>query len=157
MSVLRKTKLMSFPCISQCRIIFLLFCIISCIHTSFAFPKNNLRFSRRTSIETRQRHNDRPKFSNNILKRTAAKLQNGHQSLQILWNNIMYNTNQPRRRHSQLLASERKPNYHGSTPHWRSLMSKAWTYVTGFFRRPKNYIARRRMDTDKESYEQARL
>ena len=148
MSTLKKTKLMHTPYISQNRLIILLLCF-SFIYTSYAFPKNNFRSSRTSPI--RQRHNDiLPKFSNNILKWTVAKLKDGHQSLQLLWNNIKYNTKQPKRRKSQLLASERKSEYHESTPYWRTLMAKARSYVTGFLYRSENYLARRRMDTDRQ-------
>ena len=147
----RKSKLMAIPYISRHQLIVLLLCF-SFICACYAFPPNNYKSSKTNSIDIRLRQNDilNPKKSNNILKWTVEKLKEGRQSLQILWNNIIHNSNQPNRRNSQLLVSERKPEYNQSTPYWRSLMSKAWSYVTGFFQRSEKYLARRRMDTGRQ-------
>ena len=137
------------PYISQ-TILILLLLILGMIYTSSAFSNDNFRPTQDNSNDVRLRNNNnRQKISNNFLKWTVAKIRDGRNNLQELWNGFMYNAYQPIRKDYQLTASERKSKYYDPIKYWKSLMSKAWLHVTGFLQRSENHLTRRRMDTNR--------
>ena len=64
-----------------------------------------------------------------------------------MWNNLKNNIRRPKlqRRTQYTGLSSRQPE-----PLWRSFISKAWNFVTGFFQKSERYFAKRRMDTDRQ-------
>ena len=125
---------------------------LSFIYTTYSLPNNGFRKSRQKSVDTfqqRQYYHPYPKASSNIFYWTKSKLKQGQKNLKTIWNNFKTRITPVNRRRGQLKATERNPAS-DSVPLWRSFVSKAWSYLSGFFQRSERYIAKRRMDTGRQ-------
>jgi hypothetical protein len=134
----------------------LVFLVLSnLIHTSFSFPNNDFRQRTQDTFDIyHQGQNvirEQPKALNNIFNWGVSKIKNGQKNLKTLWNGFTHKVQQPwLKRSSYLVATERTPQAPASVPSWRNLVSKAWSFVGGFFQRSERYFANRRMDTDRQ-------
>ena len=129
--------------------------LFTVIHTSFSFPNNDFRRPRQYTLDIfHQGQNvvrQQPKVLNNILNWGASKIKHGQKNLKALWNGFMHKVQQPlSERSGHVVATERIPQVPASVPLWRTLLSKTWSFVSGFFQRSERYFAKRRMDTDRQ-------
>ena len=133
-----------------------LFLLFICVNSTNSFPSSEngvLQFydgyHGTNGIEIfRQRHNIHPSsLSKRILRWTSSKIEDGVQNVKSMWNNFKNNIKRP--------VLQRRTQYTGlssrqTEPLWRSLISKAWNFVSGFFQKSERYFAKRRMDTDRQ-------
>ena len=134
----------------------ILFVLFICVSSIKSYPNSEngvLQFydenHRTNNIEIfQQRHNSHTSsLSKRILRWTSSKFENGVQNVKSMWNNFKNNIKRPvlQRRTQYTELSSRQ-----TEPLWRSLISKAWNFVSGFFQKSERYFAKRRMDTDRQ-------
>ena len=131
----------------------ILFVLFICVNSSNSFPNSEngvLQFYDENNANEifQQRYNSHPSsLSRRILKWTSSKIEDGVQNVKSMWNNFKNNIKRP--------VLQRRTQYTGlasrqTEPLWRSLISKAWNFVSGFFQKSERYFAKRRMDTDRQ-------
>ena len=128
-------------------IILLVFIIF--INTCNSFPNSGIINDSENEFDIfyQRQYNNHPSLSKRILKWTSSKIEDGVQNIKYMWNNLKNNIRRPilQRRTQYTGLSSRQPE-----PLWRSFISKAWNFVTGFFQKSERYFAKRRMDTDRQ-------
>ena len=131
----------------------ILFVLFICVNSSKSYPNSEngvLQFYNENHDHGifQQRRNSHPSpLSKRILRWTASKIEDGAQSVKSMWNNFKNNIKRP--------VLQRRTQYTGLSSRqtgllWRSLISKAWNFVSGFFQKSERYFAKRRMDTDRQ-------
>ena len=111
-------------------------------------PNSDITNHRPNSIDIFYQRQYLP-YNKQILNWGSSKIEDGIQSVKSLWNIIKNKIRQPvlERRTYFTELSSRQPE---TIPLWRSMLSKAWNYVSGFFQKSERYFAKRRMDTDRQ-------
>ena len=129
---------------------FILLVFIISINTCNSFPNSDIINDGENEFDIlyqRQYNNHHTSLSKRLLKWTSSKIEDGVQNIKHMWNNLKNNIKRPmlQRRTQYTGLSSRQPE-----PLWRSFISKAWNFVTGFFQKSERYFAKRRMDTDRQ-------
>ena len=117
-------------------------------NTCNSFPNSDITNHRPNAIDIFYQRQYLP-YNKQILNWGSSKIEDGIQSVKSLWNIIKNKIRQPvlERRTYFTELSSRQPE---TIPLWRSMLSKAWNYVSGFFQKSERYFAKRRMDTDRQ-------
>ena len=133
------------------KIVIILIFGVSYLYSCLSLPDNELKNSLPNAVDIFQpSRNDilGPQPSSNVFKWTLSKLRQGQHGIKKMWDNFVFKIKQPlSKRRGDLIATRRQPQDQNSMPMLRSLFSKAWSFVTGFFHRSEKYFAKRRMDT----------
>ena len=124
---------------------------MSFLYSCLSLPDNDLKNSLPNAVDIfHPSPNDilGPQPSSNVFKWTLSKLRQGQHGIKRMWDNLVFKIKQPlSKRRGDFIAIRRQPQDQNSMPMLRSLFSKAWSFVTGFFHRSEKYFAKRRMDT----------
>ena len=149
-SVRRKSNSTAFSYTFKCQLVYVVL-YLCFIYTNDAFPNgiSPPRWPKYNNLHLQANTIQHPNIAKSSENQAISEVKYGYKSLDGLLNIVSSKRNKFNRRNPQFVTAANQSRYY-NLPYWRSLMSKGWSFMTGWFHSSDKKISRRRISTDRE-------